>query len=120
MNTLTKTDIAALDLAIARTLADPERTEQVTSMLADRDRVEVGSFCSYHLQTQNLRLKPWQFPPVWIDDVDEALAIPPTQDHHRKRDAAALLARMLELGISEFHPDPVAAIEAAKSRKVKA
>jgi len=30
VNTLTKTDIAALDLAIARTLADPEQSWQLS------------------------------------------------------------------------------------------
>jgi hypothetical protein len=112
MTTLTKTDIAALELAIKQTLAEPDplRVEQVKSMLQDRDRITVGEFCSYHRQCDALALKPWEYPPCWINDPDEVLGVsryPPDPQ------AATLLKQMLAAGVSRYHPDPVAAIEAA-------
>jgi hypothetical protein len=61
-------------------------------------------------------LKPWEYPPCWIcvDEIDELLGTPGTERDKisGKRTAAALLRKMLSLGISQYHPDPIAAIEA--------
>jgi hypothetical protein len=99
---LTEIDVAALNLAIERARADPERTEQVEWMLVHNPRVEVGEFCAYSCQRDALRLLPWQTAPMDVDD--------PDGDH----EAARLLKQMLDLGISRYHPDPVAAIEDAQ------
>jgi hypothetical protein len=109
----TKIDVDALELAIALALKDPERVEQVKSMLQERDRMEVGMFCAYQRQHKALHLQPWESPPCWINDPDEVLARDQPDDHKRERAAAILLKKMLGLGISQYHPDPLSAIEAA-------
>jgi hypothetical protein len=53
-------------------------------------------------------LKPWQPPPCRVRAGD--LEAPPS-DVFGCREAAELLQRMLALGISRWHPDPLKAIE---------
>ena len=114
-------DQAALELAIAHTLAEPDRdrVEQVTSMLADRPRLEVAQFCSYHRQMATLRLRPWETPPCHIDEcrIGEILSAPRQHDVHSERTAAKLLEKMLVLGISQYHPDPITAIAVPDGRR---
>ncbi|MBB6407653.1 hypothetical protein [Mesorhizobium sangaii] len=57
---------------------------------------EAAIFASYCCQIKALRLKPWESPPV----------------HGRKEDPQSwrLLQRMLKAGISQFEPDPPAAL----------
>lgn len=52
---LTKNDIAALTLAMEQTHREPDRTEQLDSMLQDRDWFEVASFAAYHRQMETLQ-----------------------------------------------------------------
>lgn len=108
---MTKSDLKALELSLQLTLADPYRAKQVEAMLQERDRIRVAEHCSFARQVETLKLQPWQSPPVWIDDPDEVLADTSAEDHERA--AARLLKKMLALGISKFHPDPLAAIDAA-------
>jgi len=61
-----------------------------------------GKAAAYSLQMDNLKLKPWENPPMY-GDVSNADA-----------KARRLLKRMLDAGVSRYHPDPLAAIEAAK------
>ncbi len=113
-----KNDLAALELAISQTLADPDpgRAEQVKSMLQEEDRVRVGEFCSYSRQMDTLRLRPWDTPPCWLyDDPEEVLASDQNYQHG-EREAATLLLRMQEFGVSQYHPDPMQAIEDACSK----
>ena len=110
-------DSEALQLCIDQTRADAGRREQLDSMLKDRSLAEVATFAAYHQQMRNLRLKPWEFPPCWVGDIDEALRIPPARDDHRKRDAAQLLQKMLDADISCYHPDPVTALAAAGKKE---
>lgn len=67
-------------------------------------------FASYSMQVDNLKLKPWQSPPCHLygeDRVDDC-------DHH----ADKIFRRMLDAGISIWHPDPLAALaEVAKKQK---
>ena len=107
-------DRDALELAIAQTLAEPDanRVEQIEWMLSERSRLEVAEFCSYHCQMKTLRLSPWETPPCHIDEsrIGEILTAPPQHDVHSERTAAQLLEKMLALGISQYHPDPMTAI----------
>lgn len=116
-----KNDIAALELALTQSLAEPGRAEQVQLMLQEQDRLRVAEFCAYHRQFDTLRLQLWEFPPCWMgDDPDEVLGS--DEDYQNgEREAAILLLRMQEFGVSRYHPDPLAAIEAAcdKIRKRK-
>ena len=110
-------DKAALELAMSRCKAEGAgRAEQIESMLngthyadksfgkwADPPRpwAEVAQFAAYCAQFIALRLRPWERPPCHSSgEGDDA--------------AAVLLRRMLKAGISRWHPDPMAALEAAK------
>jgi hypothetical protein len=104
---VTKTDRATLKLAIKQCRAEsPERAEQIDAKLADEPWEEVAEFAAYCCQTSNLRLKPWQTPPCHVG-IDSSYDEP---------EAIRLLAQMRELGISRWHPDPMAAITAAKGK----
>lgn len=118
---LTPLDLAALRLAVDMTLHehdDPGRIEQVQSMLDDGDHswVEVALFCAYHQQMRSLHLKPWCDPPCWVDP--EKMP-PPSRNPIARDDRAAvrLTRRMIKLGISEFHPDPMTAIAEAEAQR---
>lgn len=108
VDTISSTDRAALQMAIDLTLAeeDEARVEQVKEMLAKRSWDEVARFCSYHRQFDVLNLLPWQSTPSEVDNPDEDLVTP----QHM------LTKKMLALGISQYHPDPIAAIEAAEKK----
>ena len=56
----------------------------------------------------DVHLEPWSMPPCRGDS-----------EHHPDPDAMKLLQQMLDLGISRYAPDPMAAIEQAKRETVK-
>ena len=100
---MTKTDRAALKLAIKQCRAEsPERAAQIDAKLADEPWEDVAEFAAYCCQISNLRLKPWQTPPCHVGGDDN------------QPEAVRLLAQLRELGISRWHPDPIAAIAAAE------
>ena len=105
---MTRNDRAALKLALEQARAEPGREEQIGRMLREDGWEEAATFASYHCQIDALRLKPWEQPPCHVDEDD------PGED----KEAQQLLREMLALGVSRYHPDPMAAIEAAKQRKV--
>ncbi|WP_192178817.1 hypothetical protein [Mesorhizobium amorphae] len=78
------------------------RAEQIAWKIANNDGgwFEAAIFASFCCQVDSLRLKPWESPPV----------------HGRKEDPQSwrLLRRMLKAGISQFEPDPAAALMRAK------
>jgi hypothetical protein len=84
---LTPTDRAALELAIAMARKEsPAQRRQIDDKLKTEPWVEVGVFASYCCQDHNLKLKPWQTPPIWIDpDVIEAELAEPGDDTHGRR-----------------------------------
>jgi hypothetical protein len=105
------TDLAALELAMkmSRT-ASPDRCKQLDAMLEDgRPWIDVAEFAAYDQQMDNLHLKPWQVPPLHVDD--------PNNPGAGEGEAAALLRRMLRAGVSRWHPDPNAAAIAAEREK---
>jgi hypothetical protein len=63
---------------------------------------------AYRAQISALNLKPWEEPPCVVDENDP---------NERAKDAQKLLRRMLALGISRWHHDPLAAIEAAEQKR---
>lgn len=107
---MTRNDHAALKLAIEQARADDAK--QIDAMLAEDSWEGVALFAAYHCQAAMLRLKPWEIPPCHIDDPDEPDL---NGDPGLGRDQAVrLLRQMYDLGISRWHPDPVAAIAAAR------
>jgi hypothetical protein len=113
---LSKTDRAALELALEQMQAEgPEPAEQLEWKEAHFGWFDAATLAVYHCQRKALNLKPWESPPCWIDDPDEVMAKP--MNHRGEHQAAKLLRTMLDFGISSYHPDPVAAIEAARARR---
>jgi hypothetical protein len=102
-----KHDRAALKLALEQTLAekDQARVAQVRRMLEGRTRLEVSQFCSFHRQIDALGLHPWELPPC-LGDMENP--------NGRDERAWTLLQRMRKAGISRWHPNPLAACEAAE------
>jgi hypothetical protein len=95
-------------LAIATAQRDPTEARWIDDRLASgRDRVDVGKSAAYHCQIVSLGLLPWEIPPCY------AMARPAVYDHQRA--SRRLLGRMLDAGVSKWHPDPVAACEAAEA-----
>jgi hypothetical protein len=98
----------------------PRDAEYIDAKLEREGFKEAGRFADYSAQVRSLRLPPWAYPPCWIslDEIDALIAA--GDDPHGKHIAAKLLKRMLALGISKYHPDPMAAIEAATKRDAAA
>jgi hypothetical protein len=119
---MTDADGAAYKLAIETARAHDEgRRQQIDDFLRERPFEDVGRFASYGCQVRSLHLPPWAYPPCWIslDEIDALIAA--GDDGIRgKYVAAKLLKRMLALGISNYHPDPLAAIEAATKKDAAA
>jgi hypothetical protein len=106
------TDKAALQLAVElhRKRGEAERA-RIDAELKQKAWFEVARGCAWSEQHRNLRLRPWQPPPCQADPH----AINGADDGVMGRRAASLLlARMLKLGVSRWHPDPLAAIEQAE------
>src|SRR3974390_1582598 len=108
-----KIDREALELAIEQTRAEDDRREQIEQMIKEDTFWEVGTFAAYHRQCDVLQLKPWQDPPCHID-LDEHEGGDVRRQISGYDQAAKLLREMFALGISRWHPDPLAAIEKAK------
>ena len=80
---------------------DRGRAEQVQDFLDDKEHCGwwyAAHFCASICQSQALGLTPWQSPPCDAEG----------------EDAARLLKRMLNYGISKYEPDPIAAINAKR------
>jgi hypothetical protein len=103
-------DRAALTLALKQGRAEgADRAEQLDAKLKAESWKDVAAFAASLCQTRALDLKPWQEPPSAASEDD------PTE---RDKAAQKLLREMLAAGVSRFHVDPVAAIEAAKRKAV--
>jgi hypothetical protein len=88
----------------------------------DRPTIDTdnGMANAYGQQMDALGLKPWQWPPVWVnpDAVDEIIAHGPSKsDLQNKYDAARLLQRMLRYGVPADSPDPMLAISISRATR---
>jgi hypothetical protein len=102
---LTRNDRDALERALKLTRQESEgRAQQLLRMQLDDGWFYAARFASYSCQVDALHLKPWEHPPIWVDDPDD----------YPDREAARLLKRMLAAGVSRFDPDPMRALEAAE------
>jgi hypothetical protein len=106
--------VAALTLAIEVTRKEsPARCRQVDDMLSSEPWFEAATFCARCAQERALNLPPWQPPQCHISNIAAALKVPDEQSGYR---AAALPQRMERCGVSRWHPNPVAACEAAEAK----
>ena len=100
---MTKTDKAALELAMQQARLDPLTATQLDSKLKGRPREswqEVAEHAAFHCQIKSLNLLPWEKPPC-------------IADHDGHEPADILLRKMLDAGVSRYHPDPLWALKAA-------
>src|SRR5262249_18190397 len=113
---LSEIDRDALERAMQLARRDPLRAQQLDSKLADESWVEVAKFAASCVQGAVLHLKPWQSPPMRIDE--HADADQPMRNFcDNDQPAIRLLRRMLAAGISRYEPDPLTALAAAKKRR---
>lgn len=112
-----QTDNDALERAVKLALADPDRAEQVRTMLRQDTWYEVAQFCASIRQEAALQLRLWETPPCDIDPemVDAIIAKGPLDNP--AFGGAKLLKRLLSAGCSAFEPDPLNAIEASRKTK---
>jgi hypothetical protein len=102
---LTTNDLAALEQALKLTRQESAgRAAQIALKLAEDGWWNTACFAAFNCQCSTLHLKPWEHAPCWVDDPDD----------YPDPEAARLLKRMLKAGVSRYHPDPLAAIEAAE------
>ena len=90
-------------LALVRASNDPGRRRQIAQKLREDGWLEAASFASYCHQVDALGLKPWQSPPCY-------------GECGRDPDAADLLRKLLNAGLSRWEPDPRAALAAVEAR----
>jgi hypothetical protein len=111
---LSDIDRQALELAIVigRTL----RPDLIDRYLAEKPWLDAAIDASHICQTLKLNLRPWECWPPCAVAVGETDA--PGLEHRGISKSAALLRKMLSLGISRWHPDPLKAIEQAERERV--
>jgi hypothetical protein len=109
---LSQADHDALERALVMARHEsPEQAAHIEGLLASRDWYEAATSASYHCQVRNLRLKPWQAPPMSVrtDEIGMGYGCSASE--------VKLKRRMVSLGISIFEPDPQIAIEKAESAR---
>src|SRR5262249_60673956 len=80
--------------------------KHITDKSKEAGFAAAGRFAAYWCQRKRMKLAPFEFPPAWlsgIDDVDGPA-------FKGKVGAARLLKRLLDAGLSQFEPDPLAAL----------
>ena len=113
---MTRNDERAMRLAIKMVRQEgPTSDRQIERMLARESFEKVGKFAAYSCQCRALNLRPWQYPPCWVDS-DASYNTADDEDHGRPA-AAMLLRQMLAAGVSRYRPDPIRALEDATVAK---
>jgi hypothetical protein len=109
---LSQADQDALERAlVAVCRRSPEDAARFEEMLRRKPWREVCESAAYSMQVRNLRLKPWQAPPMSVrtDEIGHG--------YGRSASEVKLRRHMLRLGISIFEPDPRGAIEREESAR---
>jgi hypothetical protein len=104
-------DLEALQRAIAQYKArSAAQAQHLADLLKDRSWLEVAQTAVYSEQIDALHLRPWEPPPCVV-----------SWSHPKPGDeeAAALLERMLESGLSRYEPNPMTALGAMWDRDGK-
>jgi hypothetical protein len=109
-------DCDAFRRAVAMMQADPDDAQRVTEDLKKRSWEEVAQSAAYHAQMKSLKLRPWQCPPCWANE-----EINPAEGEcfGNLREEVELLQRMLAAGLSNWEPDPLAALERVEAEASK-
>jgi hypothetical protein len=113
---MNRRDRAAMKRAIAHMRAESAAArEHVDHVLRAEGFASAAHTAAYHCQFRALRLKVFQAPPIHTD-----AEINPQGRYGGRPQEVELLRRMLSLGISQYHPDPlgeIARIEAEAQPK---
>jgi hypothetical protein len=93
-------DTAALQRALDMSLKskEPGRADQIEWMLEEHGWLYAARFASYHLQMNQLQLRPWERPPCRLNAPNDS-------------PAGRLLAKMLAAGMSKHDPEPMRALD---------
>ena len=112
-------DRDALQRAISIRYGSVKGKIELLELLTTRSWCEVAEAAAYHCQIEVLGLRPWEKPPCHADDIDQ-IKDDGSNRMHRRREAAALLDRMLAVGLSQWEPDvPSALAKAEREAKHK-
>jgi hypothetical protein len=115
MMKLSDVDRDALKRCIEMARTYPNRDEQISWKLGAGgcSWQETARFCAYLCQAKNLQLEIQEFPPCWLLDADDVEG----PAFKRKPEAARLLRRLLDAGLSQYEPDPVRTLEAVERQQ---
>jgi len=105
-----KVDAAALALSFvqAEKHGGERRKRQFAALRAQgRSWQQIARLASYIEQVRNLELQPHECAPCWVIDPDDA--------NGKDREAAKLVRRLREAGVSQYHPNPMQALNEASS-----
>jgi hypothetical protein len=122
-NGLSENDRAAMKLALERVKKIAVYGKTAHDLLRTSSFEKAGNYASFWCQMYALHLRPWQTPPCRVFDYDfepDGDKIPQQIRCRYEPGEVDLLRRMLALGISKYHPDPMAAIEAATKKDAAA
>src|SRR5262249_44873778 len=72
-DSLDPVDRDALQRAMKLAMRDPKRAEQLLAKLESEPWVAVAKFAAYCMQTNSLRLRPWESPPCFGYGAGEAM-----------------------------------------------
>lgn len=114
-------DREALDLSIRLVLDRNDDIEPIIrEYLRGGEWWEAATLACYGRQMDHLQLDPWESPPSWINEreIDDIIARGPGIEN-KGYSGALLLQRMITAHISKFHPQPIDALAAAKSKRRK-
>ena len=112
MTKLSDVDRDALTRAIAMARTYPKRDEQIDWKIEYDGWQQTARFCAYLCQSRNLGLAVYEFPPCWLLDAEDTEG----PAFNGKVQAARLLRRLLGAGLSQYEPDPIAALGAAENQ----
>jgi hypothetical protein len=108
---LTDADMDALKRSLIMAAKQPGRRDQFRRKLKQGDSwIEVAELAAYQCQMRSLNLKPDQSPPAWGGSLGDGLDGPDSDLTDE------LLNRMLDAGISQWEPDPLAALAKVKQK----
>jgi hypothetical protein len=100
-------DLAALRLAFAQSRASSKaQARQLDWMAKERSWQDAAEFAAFDRQIDNMGLRPWETPPCCVADENEPRV--------GEEVAAKILRCMLKAGVSRWHPNPLAALEASE------
>jgi hypothetical protein len=113
---MNKADRSALKACMEIACRDPDRRRQLDEKRHDGESwEEVATFCCTIVQRTAMGLPPWSCVPADAIDDEPHPTIARQRDYMVEyRKAHAVAKRMIELGVSPYAPDPLAAIATAE------